>query len=118
MALKAIDPKETTEVYSNIDKGEPKTVFVIGVLSNKFKLSILANSKKGSEFDADMMIQQSESIFKAGVKAIKNVQTEEGLKDIITIDDKVLEMFTMEVVTEIAGKVMEKNFLTGQEKKN
>jgi len=121
MALIGIDRDEVIEYTSALDKSEPKTVFLLGVLDNKTKIRLLSGAIDSSgNVNPSVLQEKSYEIVKAGLKGIKNLKNKKTgeLEEIKKIDDAVLDRLPVTIITELAAKILEINFLTEEEEKN
>lgn len=122
MALIGIDKDEIFEYVSNFDKNKNNpTIFELGVLDNRTKLNLLKDAvdSKG-EVNVNALQSKSYEIVKAGLKKIRNLYNKKTkqYEDIENITDDVLDRLPMVVITELAGKIIEINFLSREEEKN
>jgi hypothetical protein len=119
--ITGIDGSEQLEYVSSKDTSENKTVFVIGVISNKHKLNIMSSMTTiDGKPDVKAVQTQSLELFKVGVKEIRgliNKKTKQA-ETIKHISDDTLERIPIDVLTEVAAKVLQFNFLSGEEAKN
>jgi len=99
------------------DAGTPKTVFWIGNLTQRDKISIFGDTVN-KEGKVDPMVIQAKSIeiFTKGVKKIDNLTSEGSV--IEKIDEEVIESIPFDVLMEVVAKVMEINFTSEIERKN
>ena len=122
MSLIGINRDEVTEYISEFDKDKKDpTIFEIGILDNRAKLTLL-NGMIDSKGELDIKAFQNKSyeIVKAGLKKIRHLynKKEQRFEILAEINDEALNRLSMVVITELAGKIIEMNFLTEQEGKN
>lgn len=121
MAITGIDKDEVLEFTSKYDDGEPKTIFKIGVLSQKDKLALFKEFQ-GEDKDLDIVKMQEKSyeVLKRGLKGIKNLYDKKSgkHKDYTEITEDIIDKIPMQVLVEVSQKIIESNFVTGQEAKN
>lgn len=119
--LTGINKNETKEYVSAFDKTDNPTVFVIGNIPNAQKMTLI-----GSVIGADGVVNKNAlethiaEIALAGLKGIKNFMRA-GAKDPVELKEitsEVLEELPVEVLYEMAGKVIEYNFVSAAERKN
>ena len=122
MALIGIDKDEIFEYISNFDKNKNNpTIFELGVLDNRTKLNLLKDAVDSrGEINISALQSKSYEIVKAGLKKIRNLYNKKTkqYEDIKNITDEVLDKLPMVVITELAGKIIEINFLSQEEEKN
>lgn len=121
MAITGIDKDETYEFTSKYDTGEPKTIFLIGVLTQKERLDFLkAFQGDKEELDASKMQEQSYKVLEKGLKGIKNLYNRKTKKheDFNKITEDIIEMLPIGVVAEVAQKIIQENFVQEGEQKN
>lgn len=121
--LLGIDKNETVDFTSVQDKGEKKTIFKIGVLDSRFKVKVMSRmlDEKGV-FDINKMQEESYEIFKQGVRGIENFKLKKDKKteeiNVIKISDDIMQAIPLIILTEVASKVIEFNFMSEQDVKN
>jgi len=121
--LLGIDKNETVDFTSVQDKGEKKTIFKIGVLDSRFKVKVMSRmlDEKGV-FDINKMQEESYEIFKLGVRGIENFKLKKDKKteeiNVIKISDDIMQAIPLIILTEVASKVIEFNFMSEQDVKN
>ncbi len=122
MALTGLDKEETFEYISRLDKDKNNpTIFLLGVLSSKDKLQFIEDAfTADGNLDVKKLQSKSYDIAKAGLKGIKNLYNKKTseYEHITEISDEVLDRLPVVVVTELAGKIIEINYLAEEEEKN
>ncbi len=122
MALIGLDKEETFEYISRFDKDKNNpTIFLLGVLSGKDKLKFIEDAfTADGNLDIKKLQSKSYDIVKTGLKGIKNLYNKKTGKyeHIIEITEEILDKLPTIVVTELAGKIIEINYLTEEEEKN
>ena len=119
MSLIGVDKNETLTYVSVNDKGEPKTIFVIGVLTNAQRMAVIKDMVDASgNVDSAKMQELSPKIFVMGVRSILGLIIGDKPIDISPVTEESLEMIPAMVVPEVAAKVIEFNFFSRQEQKN
>lgn len=120
MAIIGIDKNETYEFTSKFDSGDPKTVFLIGVLTKRERIDFLKQFQSKGDLDVSKMQEQSYEVLKKGLKGIKNLYNKKTKKheDFNEITDDIIERLPIGVIGEVARKIIEENFMTEGEQKN
>lgn len=111
--LIGIDKNEKKEYVSQYDTAEVKTVFLLGNISNRQKMSMLT-----SVIDSDGKVNPSKlqerafDIVQVGLKGIKNFfdPAEKRAVDIDVVTEGVIDILPVQVLYELAGKIAEYNF--------
>lgn len=119
--LIGIDKSEVVEFVSKFDTDkENPTVFEIGILQHKDKLLLKRSiASDGSlENKANALVDNVFFLFKKGVKKIRNFSYKDTTSDITDITDEIMESIAFDVIDEVAGEVLKKNFLSESERKN
>lgn len=110
-----IDAKETETFQSKYDKGDPRTVFTLGIFTTREKLKIFGGSMDAQgQFDISKFQDKILDILAVGVKGIKNL----GGKDYDGVTPEILDALQFEVVMELFERIMAINFVTEDAKKN
>lgn len=119
--LTGIDREETFGYSANSDTGDPKTIFRIGNLTNREKIALVGEVMDAQgQVDVKKIQEKAIDIFLAGVKGVENWVSKKGA-DPVTIkkvDEKFVDTIPFLVVCEVAGKVIEFNFVGDDERKN
>ena len=108
--ITGIDRDEIIEYTSKFDKGEDKTIFLLGILDNRTKMTL----PMGDKVELEMM----STIVKKGLKGIKGLKLKGEKKDITVIDDKVIDSLPIRVIGELAEEIVKINFLSEDDSKN
>jgi hypothetical protein len=117
--ITGIDKNETFQFISSADAGEEKTIFILGILAIRDKLNILkgAFDEKG-KVNPSIVQEKAIDIIKAGLKEIKNFCFKGEKKDVKEITDEVIEQIPINIIAELASKLVEINFMSEAERKN
>jgi hypothetical protein len=119
--IAGIDRSEVLEFTTSDDKGDPKTVFLVGNITNRQKMAVLADVlDQNGQFDAKKMQEKTIDIVKIGLKGIRNIYSPDAQKvvDIEAIDDAELDNIPFGALLEVAAKIVEKNFAGAGQLKN
>lgn len=119
--LTGIDKNERREYVSKFEKDTKNpTVFVFGPIDNKLRMSIAQSSMdKDGEVDVGAIMARAPEIIKGGLREVRNYQLGGKVHEKITeINDALIESLHATIVTEIAARIIEINFLTLAEEKN
>ena len=121
--LIGIDIRETKEFVSETDKTDNPTVFLIGNLPNSFKLSVLGSIiQSDGKPDVRAVQNRAPEIVRAGLKGIRNFYDSEKKQPVevkaADLTDQFMEMIPVAVLYELAGKILEFNFVSETEAKN
>ena len=101
--LVGIDSKETIEFVSQHDKSDPKTVFIIGNISNRDKLKIVGSmASANGTVQVSGIDENSIIMLKASIKGVKNLNG----KDYDKFDDDVMDLLPFEVLVELITESM------------
>jgi hypothetical protein len=112
--ITGLDPKETLEFVSVLDKGENPTKFILGMLTGEDRV-VLMSKFEPEEIDPAYYYK----LVRKGLKGIKNIKTKGGeIKDFNEITDEVLNLIPVVVMKELFQKLLVMNFITEQETKN
>lgn len=121
MALIGIDKDEVKEFTSKFDTGEPKTVFEIGIITQKDRLKLFREFQGvDKDFDVVKMQEKSYEVLKIGLKKVKNLFDKKSgkHKDYTEITDEVLDKLPIGVIGELVSEIMQSNSIKEQEAKN
>lgn len=121
MALTGIDKDEVREFVSKYDTGEPKTIFELGVITQKDRLKLFREFQgEDKNFDVVKMQEKSYELLKIGLKKIRNLYDKKSgkHKDYTEITDDVLDMLPIGVIGELATEITQGNTIQEQEAKN
>lgn len=112
--LKGIDINEVVEYVSATDKTDNPTKFLIGNISNRKKLALFTNAMdKEGNLDIAKLQDKAVDIILAGLKGIKNLNGKD-----YSPTEEVLDMVSLQVLTELVSKILEYNFMSEGEAKN
>ncbi len=122
MAIATVDVKATVPFTLPDDKGEKKTVFHLGVLRSRAKMALAARvtNPEDGQIDKVKMLAEAVDIFLVGVKRIENYrnpQTQE-LETVEAVTEDHIDQMELEDVGVIAAKIIEINFIRGDQRKN
>lgn len=119
--LTGIDREETFSYSVSGDEGEVKTIFKIGNLTNREKIALVGEVMDAQgQVDVKKIQDKAIDIFIAGVKSVENWLDPKS-KSVVTItkvDEGFVNTIPFLAVCEVAGKVIELNFITEGERKN
>jgi alanyl-tRNA synthetase len=119
--LTGIDKNEVREYVSQFDKSDSPTIFLVGNIPNAKKMSLIGNviNSDGGVNVKELQARIAE-ITRAGLRGIKNFVRPGTNKasDITDVSDDVIEELPVEVLYEVAGKIIEFNFVSATERKN
>ena len=121
--LIGIDINETKEYVSASDKGDNPTVFLIGNLTNAFKMSTIGSIiLPDGKVDMKAVQTKAGEIVRSGIKGVRGFYDSTQKKAVDLKADEItpefLEKLPASVLYELAGKVLEFNFASEGEIKN
>lgn len=122
--INGIDRSERIRFSVSGDKGEPKTVFFLGTLTQRDKIAIFGQAvDKSGAIDPRVIQEKAVDIFLKGVKRIENLSigAADGVKSPASFEpvtEEVADTLPFEVLIEVVSKVMEINFVGESERKN
>lgn len=125
-----ISNKAVVEYSLHNDTDEPKTIFHLGYLTSTQKAALAIQFKKASKENDEPSLWWF-SIIRFGLKGWSNFKRADGtdylyktsktiisgFNEFVTMSDDCFEAFTLDQVAELAGKLMEINYLSEEEKK-
>ena len=119
--LTGIDVKETKPFTSSQDEGENKTTFHIGNLSNRQKIDLIGDlMDQQGKVDSRKIQEKAIDIFLMGVRRIENFfdPVKKQAVSVHEITEGIADMVPFLIVCEVAGKIVEWNFVGEDERKN
>ena len=124
--------KDAIVEYSLLsDTSEPKTVFKLGFLTARQKAALAITSKKETKETEENSIWWF-SIIKFGIRGWSNINTADGkpyefktqqtsvngFGSFTTMADECFEIFTLDIVAELAAELYRLNYMNDDEKKS
>lgn len=109
------------EFTTSGDTGDSKTVFIVGNITNRQKMAVLADVLDANgAFDSKKMQEKTIDIIKVGLRGIKNIYSPKAGKivDLDKIDEAVLDDIPFGALLEVAAKIIEINFAGASQLKN
>jgi len=117
--LVGISKNETVEHIVTKEQGKDNpTVFLIGNLTNRDKSRLLMGAINQSGLDMVKLQDKAIDIVLAGLKGIRNIKVDGEVQNISAITESVIDLLDFETVAELMSKILEVNFMSGQETKN
>jgi len=125
--ITGISSLDTKDIVSKFDKDEVKTIFKIAPLTASLQIYIGKLLNSGTDGSLDAILES----FRFGVKDIQNLKDSSG--NIVKFDtvskpirgnnynavsDKIVEMFSLNVLTEIGSEIIKIGNLSDDEIKN